>query len=172
MSNLLPDAAQQVIRREYRARFILAGAALAIGAALFTILALSPSYGALFITQPRVRAQATQLQQSKSDSADIARAQILMTQFSPVASASSSVTTAIRQAISDRPTGVRIDNISYTAGVSDTIALGGIAESREMIDKYRATLLADPYFTSVKLPVGDLIGALGGRFTITVAGHF
>jgi Tfp pilus assembly protein PilN len=173
MSNLLPEKAQQNLRSEYRARFILAGASLAIGGALFTVLALSPSYMALFVTRPAAQAKATALQESKQDSSDIARAQSLMFQLAPVASASSTASSAILQALRDKPNGVRIYKISYSTDPAGSIAVAGIADSRQAMDQYRTALQADSLFTSVKFSVQDLIaGATGGRFSITLAGNF
>jgi hypothetical protein len=172
MSNLLPEANKKKIESEYRARFILAGSFLAMGAAIFTVLVLSPSFGVLYVTSPGVVEQAAAAQQNKSDSAELARAQALLLQFSPVASATSSISRALGAALTHRPKGVHIDSISYTPGKEAVISLGGIADSREVMDKYRAALQDDTQFTSVKLPVGDLVGVTGGRFTVTLTGKF
>jgi hypothetical protein len=172
MSNLLPEKQQQNVRSEYRARFILSGSYLAISAALFTALTLLPSFGVLFISRPETLAQATQAQQGKTDSGDITRAQSLISQVTPIVSASSTITAAILGALSEKPSGVHIDNIVYNSGVAATIAIAGSADSRALTDNYRTKLQTNPIFTSVKLPVGDLLGAQSGRFTITLAGHF
>jgi hypothetical protein len=175
MSNLLPEKTLQGIRREYRERFILSGSSLAIGAAVFTALSLSPTFSVLFISRPATQAQANQLQQSKMDSADITRAQTLLAQLAPVSTASSSVTNAIAAALTQRPAGVHIDDIVYNTGAAGspaTIALGGATDSRTGINKYRGNLQTVHSFTSVKLPVDDLVGAQGGRFTITLSGNF
>lgn len=169
MSNLLPEKSQQKIGNEYRARFVMSGSALVIVAAVFTALALSPSFGVLFVTRPAAIEQANQMQQGKQDSTDIAAAQALAVVLAPVAAASSSVSSAIVEALGQRPSGVHVDSIVYTTG---TLALGGAADSRTNIDKYRTALQADPDFSSVKVPVGDLVGAQGGRFTITLTGNF
>ncbi len=172
MSNLLPEKNRQSIRREYLARFILAGSFLAIGLAFFAILALSPSYGVLYMTRPATIAQATQIKESKTEELDVARAQSLLIQLGPAASATSTVSRAIEIALSGRPAGVHIDTISYKAGADSTILLSGVADTRGVLDKYRTTLQADSRFSSINLPVGDLIGIKGGRFTITLAGKF
>ena len=76
-------------------------------------------------------------------------------------------------ALSERPSGIHIDDIVYNvAGSAQTIAIAGSADSRAIIDKYRAVLQADPRFSSVKLPVGDLLSSDGGNFTITLSGNF
>lgn len=172
MSNLLPEVGQQRIRSEYRARFVLAGALLSMIAALFTVLALSPSYGVLLTTRPQVLAQASQAQEEKTDSDDIAQAQMLLVQIGTLAVATSSASGAIIEALEPRPNGARIDTIAYVAGESATISLSGVAESRNVMDTYRMSLQENLRFASVKLPVGDLVGAKGGRFTITLTGEF
>jgi hypothetical protein len=172
MANLLPETAQKKIHAEYRARFLLAGSFLAMSVALFTALALFPSYAVLFVTRPAAAAQASQVQQSKQDAADVAVAQALAFQLAPSASASSSISTALLDALGKRPGGVHIDSIVYVGGTPATIAVGGVADSRDMLDKYRTALQGNSRFTAVNLPVGDLVGVKGGRFTITLSGKF
>jgi len=175
MSNLLPEKSHQKIHSEYRARFLLAGASLAIGAAVFAALALLPSFGVLIMSRPGALARANQAQQDKQDGADISQTKSLMTALAPVAAASSSATTALIDALSEKPAGVHIDNAVYNAptqGSQSTIAIGGVADNRASMDKYRTTLQSDPLFSSVKLPVGDLLGSQGGRFTVTLTGNF
>lgn len=172
MSNLLPYAAQKKIHREYQARFILAGSFLAMAMAVFTLLSLAPSYGVLTVTRPAAIAQAAQGRETKNETADLAQAQLLVTQYLPVSAASSSLSHALLAALSVRPEGVHVDSIVYTAGNTATLTFGGIADNPEQIDRYRSALDDDARFTSVKLPVGDLIAARGGRFTITLNGKF
>jgi hypothetical protein len=172
MANLLPETVQKKIHTEYGARFLVAGSFLAMGVALFTALALSPSYAVLFVTRPAAVEQASQVQQSKQDAADVAVAQTLAFQLAPAASASSSISMALLDALEKRPSGVHIDSIVYVGGTSATVAVGGVADSRDVLDKYRTALQRDSRFTAVNLPVGDLVGVKGGRFTITLAGKF
>ena len=173
MSNLIPDTLHKKIRAEYRARFMLAGSSMAIGAAFFAALALFPSFGVLFITRPAATAQILQTEESKQQSADIARAQTLVTYLAPVATASSSLSNAIISALERRPNGVRVDSIQYVTTVTGvSITMEGVGDGRAQIDKYRSALQADSRFSSVRLPVDDLLGNKGSRFTITLAGQF
>jgi hypothetical protein len=172
MTNLLPLKNRQTISREYRARFILAGSFLAISAALFTLLTLSPSFGVLMITRPEAVAQASRAQQSKGENSDIVHAQTLVAHLAPVFAASSSIATAIREALAKRPHGVTIQSIGFTAEEKNTMVLGGEGENRVVLDTYRTALQADPNFTAVQLPVGDLVSFRGGRFTITLTPKF
>jgi hypothetical protein len=178
MSNLIPETLHKKIRSEYRARFILAGSLMAAGTAFFAALALSPGFGVLFITRPPAAAQTSLAEAGKQEGLDITLARALITQLEPVAAASSSVSSAIISALEKRPSGVRVDSIDYLATASGptmsvhTITMEGMAEARDQIDKYRAALQADPRFTSVRLPVDDLLGKKGSRFTITLTGNF
>jgi len=175
MSNLLPEKNLQKIHREYQERFLLTASSLAIVAAVFATLVLSPSLGVLYSSRPETQARASQLQQSREDSTSIAHSQMLLSQLAPVSVASSSATNAILSALSARPSGVRIDNVVYnpgSAGTPSTLALGGIEDSRANVDKYRTLLEANTLFSSVKLPVGDLLATQGARFTITITGNF
>ena len=173
MANLIPETLHKKIRSENRARFILAGSYMAIGIAFFTALALSPSYGVLFITRPGAAAQNALSEENKQHSTEIMRTQILITQLAPVAAASSSLAVAIMSVLEKRPIGVHVDSITYTMGLTgSTITMEGLADARDKIEKYRASLQTDPRFSSVKLPVGDLLGNKGSRFTITLTGNF
>jgi hypothetical protein len=48
----------------------------------------------------------------------------------------------------------------------------GIGTGRVAINAYREALAADPHFTGVAVPVGDLLGTAGGKFSITLTGAF
>jgi hypothetical protein len=171
MSNLLPEKVQQRIRSEYRARFIMTGSSLAMVGAVFVLLALSPSFSVLFVTRPAAIERASLVVQSKQDSLDIARAQSIATQIAPVVS-TSSVSGVILEALEKKPNGVHIDTINYTPGSISTVTIGGIGETRADIDQYRNALLKVSRFSSVNLPVGDLVGGKGGRFNVTLSGKF
>jgi hypothetical protein len=173
MSNLLPETGKRNIHAEYRARFILTASSLAIGAAAFTALVLAPSFGVLYISRSSVIEKASQAHQVKADNDDILHAQSLLMQISSVALASSSVSSAIVDALAQKPAGVSIDSIAYinTSGTG-SLALGGVAQNRASLDKFRTQLQADTRFTSVNIPVADLLGQQGSRFTVTLAGHF
>jgi hypothetical protein len=173
MSNLLPEKTKQKIHAEYRARFVLTASSLAIGAAAFTALVLSPSFGVLYVSRSSSIEKASQAHQMKTDNDDILRAQSLLSQVSNVALASSSISSAIIDALAQKSDTVSIDTISYvTTSASPSIALGGVAQNRASLEKFRTQLQGDPRFTSVNIPVADLLGSQGSRFTVTLKGHF
>ena len=172
MSNLIPHQQNKKILGDFRARYILAGSFLAIGIGLFSAFVLAPSFAVLFITRPAAAAEASRAQQNKTETADLVRAQALIVQVAPMLSASSSISSAILRAIQSRPVGVQINSISYSADAGQSIILGGSANNRELLDQYRTNLQKEPTFSSVKLPVGELVSFKGGNFTITISGKF
>jgi hypothetical protein len=100
------------------------------------------------------------------------RAQLLLTQLHPLLSATTSPSGAVAFALASRPSGVTIERISYTSGDEGSLIIVGTALARELIEAFRAALSADPHFSDVSVPVGDLIGVGGGHFSITLSGAF
>ena len=89
--------------------------------------------------------------------------------FAPLVEATTTPSAALARALSLRPSGVIVDHISYTPG---SLVLAGLSKSREGVGIYRKALAADPTFSSVVVPIGDLAGAQGGRFSMTLSGRF
>lgn len=173
MSNVLPPTAQQAVRSAYRARFIVAGSLVAIACALLAILALLPSFLVLVISgNASSAARSSASASATADSAAIAQAQALVAALSPIVSATTTPTDAIRAAIAARPAGVTVGHITYTSGAPGTLMLVGSGQTPSGISAYREALAADPHFTSVSVPVSDLVGAQGGQFSITASGNF
>ncbi len=172
MSNLLPGRAQKEVWRGYLSRFIFAGSLLMLAASLLAILALVPSYYVLYTTRPMKDGSTMTAEENKNDTADIAKAQAAVSLLLPVVSATSSLSQAISAALSVRPKGIRIDNITYNAGEPASVMITGTANNREAINAYREAMKADKRFAAVAVPVGDLLGGEGGRFTFTLTGKF
>lgn len=166
MANVLPIAAQKRVWRMYRARFIIVGSFVLLGLSAIGGVALLPSYLALEIAAPAPVATSA----PRNDTVDpvaIARTQALLLQIGPVVSATSSPSTTITAALAARPAGLVVDSIGYTSEVPAKIVLGGTA-NRDQINAYRNALLATGRFSGVSVPVGALVGAEGGRFSITL----
>lgn len=169
MTNVLPHDTQQEVWSMYRARLILAGSAVALAVSLLAILTLLPSYLALHADESAITEPASGGGGSH-DQADIIRAQSLLSILTPLADTATTSSEVVQSALKLRPRGVVVDRIAYTSG--GTIVLGGSASSREGINAYKNALLADPHFKSVSVPVGDLVGSSGGRFSVTLSGTF
>jgi hypothetical protein len=171
MSNLLPQQFQKQLWAGYRARFVTVGSMLFICVAIITALALLPSYIILITNYPRQTISKDQQQKNDTDLIDLATAQILVIQYGPMMS-DKPTTEVVIDILQLRPAGVKVDKIAYTAGTVATLVVSGAATSRESINMYREAIVATGRFKSVTIPVGDLIGVKGGRFTVTISGQF
>jgi hypothetical protein len=173
MSNLLPEKAQRYVWKGIRARFILAGSFLLIATAVLCVLVLAPSYAVFaFATAGGAQPPALRPVLDPSEISDISRAQGFVKELLPLVSGTTTPTSAISQALAKLPRGVKIDHVTYTPGTPATIMLVGVAETREAINVFRDALTAASGFRSVSVPVGALVGADGGRFTVTLTGNF
>ena len=172
MSNVLPHDAQKAVRKMYISRFILAGSLVAIVCAVLGMFSLLPVYLVLHSTNQVVvpePSSAVNTADTQHDRAEIARIQSLLTTFSSLAVATTTLSEAVATALSLRPTGVVVDHVQYVSG---EITIVGSAGTRERINAYRQALQSNPHFKAVSVPLGDLTRAQGGRFTATLAGKF
>lgn len=169
MTNVLPPERQRDVWGTYRARFIFAGSAFGLALALLAYLSLLPSYLALRADERAVPPSGPGPGSSR-DQADITRAQGLLAALKPAVDATTTPSEVLQSAIAHRPRGILVDHITYAS--PGTIVVSGVAQSRESISEYKKALLADPRFKSVSVPVGDLVGAEGGRFSITLSGNY
>jgi hypothetical protein len=171
MANVLPQNAQKKLWRMYRARFVITFSVFLFALALLAAFLLIPSYLALRIAAPPVvNANFTHTGGGVSDPTAIARAQAIVTALAPLFASTTTPSAIIGDSISQRPTGVMFDHILYTVqdGVF-TLTLTGSA-TRDSLNAYRAQLVTDTHFTSVSVPVSDLVGTQGGHFSITLTG--
>lgn len=166
MSNLLPIEDQKKIWAMYRSRFIFVTALVMLVLAVVGFTALIPGYVALTLAAPS--AESVSVNREGSDPIAMVRAQALINNLAPIFSATSSPTDVMLSVIEQRPTGVRIDRISYMKG---QVTLGGTG-SRETVTAYRTALTSDTRFSSVAVPVAALVGSEGNRFSMTITGSF
>lgn len=171
MSNVIPQEGRDAVRSMYRARFVIAGGLVMIATAFLASLSILPSYLALHAVAPPANAQPPSVS-GESDRAKIGRTQVLLSALGPLVAATTSPTQAISLALGLRGGGVRIDHITFTSGDPDVITISGSAETPAKIDAYRKGLAAQAIFKNVSVPVGDLVGAQGGRFSMTLQGNF
>lgn len=178
MSNVLPKETLQVEWNRFRDRLLLVGALVFLGTAVLSGLALLPAHVALQVEEKNAAQQSTggsaaafaANQQMRSERTDIVRAQALLDTVGGIVSATSSPTDAIGAVLALRPSGVRVDHITFMSGETGTLTIDGISQGRENINQYREALAKNGRFKSVTVPVGSLVGAAGGRFTITLTG--
>ncbi len=171
MSNVISREGRIAVGRMYRARFMIAGGLIFSATAFFAGLALLPAYLALHAVDAPSNARSASSSQER-DRAEINRAVALLSILSPLVAATTTPTNTISRALSLRSAGVHIDHITYTTGEGGTIVISGTADTPTKIDAYRKSLSSEPMFTSVSVPVGDLVGAKGGHFSVTLQGTF
>jgi len=177
MSNLLPSEALSAVWRRFNYRVLFVGSLVFLFSAFFAAIALLPSYIIPKIEQGvllKRDVQATEAAELESvaEKDEILRSREVLLRATPLIFATSSPTELVSSILSRRPKGLQINRISFTSGREGTIILEGNVASREEINQYREELSKDVRFTAVSIPVGSLVEAGGGRFTITLKGAF
>ena len=171
MSNVLPTHEQKRVWKFYRTRFIFLGSVTLGIIAIIALAALSPSYIMLYLNRPITDdVGKNSLQKSAAqDHAEASKAQVLVTQLLPFVGATTSVMDTLSQALDGKPAGIVIGQITYSSDANGgTITLRGNSKTREQIDTFRKELTAKGIYKSVIIPVGDLVGASGNQFTVTL----
>lgn len=173
MSNILPKDARLAVRSMYRARFIVAGSFVVLFVAGLCALALLPSYLAIHAADIQNVATSTSAKTaSDADRAMVSSVRTMLESLSPVLTATTTPSVLISKILSVRPPAIRIDHLTYSGGDPGTIVVTGSAATREAINGYRQALSSEPLFKTVSVPVGDLTGAPGARFSLTLTGAF
>ena len=170
MSNVLPPEALRRVRSISTARAISTASLLGLIAAFIAFLALLPSY--LALATSATPSYDTGAPKQDSDRKEISRAQSLITSLRPIVATTTAPTAVIREALRQKPASVSVDQFAYVAGSPGTLTIGGSSKTREGLRAYRDALSADTFFTSVSVPVGDLIGEDDQRFAIILLGNF
>ena len=174
MANLLPAEFQKKTWGAERSRFLIVGSLVAITAAVMCALALAPAAVVLSFAAPSLERNAEEALISpavqKADSITLQEAQTFLL-LRPALTYAASSSEAIEQAIFDRPKGILVDHINYQSGSPSTLIISGASAGRETLNAYRRALEDDQNFSSVSVPVSDLVGS-GGRFTVTLKGTF
>ena len=173
MSNILPQDARLTVRSMYRARFIVADSFVALFVAGLSALALLPSYLAIHAADIQDAATSTSAKTaSDADRATISSIRTMLGSLSPVLTATTTPSGLISKILSLCPPTILIDHLTYSGGDPGTIVVTGSAATREAINGDRQALSAEPLFKAVSVPVGDLTGAPGARFSLTLTGAF
>ena len=167
MANVLPPTAQKKLWRMYRARFIIVFSIMLATLALLAGLLIGPSYLALRIAAPPQQNTPVEGKGGATgDAVAIARTQAIALALTPLLSATTSPSSAIVAALSNRRAGIVIGYITYSADTGQ-LTLTGTAP-RDAINAYRDALKADTRFSSVSVPVSALVGTEDGRFSVTL----
>jgi hypothetical protein len=166
MANVLPPSFKKTTWRIQRARFVIVLSIVLGVLVVIALIALAPSYLALEFAAPQTIDVPEVERRDPADAIAISRAHSLVTQLSSVISATSSPTELFARVLAVRPAGISVDSISYSE-TDSRISLSGTG-TREAISAYRDILSEDQFFSSVSVPVGALVGASNGRFSITI----
>jgi len=169
MTNVIPSEEYKRVRREYRARFLFIGSLALLLCALFTAAALIPAEITLRTLAPAPNPAGAAPGNTAADTTAIKNSQGLLTAVSSLSATSS--LNAIGDALSARPPGISIVEISYDIS-GHVITLSGTAANPEDVNAYRMALQKNPEFESVSVPVQALLGTQNGAFTMTLGGNF
>lgn len=175
MSNVLPLSARNTILRDTQARVIAVSSIVIAVAACVAILALTPAF--LTSAIPLLSDEApTSLDESAAlydeSLKESARTRVAIAALVPFATEKKSVQKIMARLYALRPDGVEIERMQYQSGATGQITITGLSEAREPVNDFRTALVGEGVFTNVSVPVAALVGALDGRFTMTLSGDF
>ncbi|HEY4520091.1 MAG TPA: hypothetical protein VJH33_03600 [Candidatus Paceibacterota bacterium] len=172
--NLLPEQPRKRVKLEYGMRALFVGASTLASVAGVALLTLVP---AVFVSFENGHVQERSTlevlgEQSKKDREDIARAQTLLADVLPLATSSPSIVAMFNKVLSFKPSGVRVESISFSSDKGRTLTVSGVSSGRDALNTYRNALVNTNVFGRVSLPVDALVGSSLGAFSITLSGGF
>jgi hypothetical protein len=133
------------------------------------LIALAPTYFMLAQNRSIIEeALARENHGAQDERAEAFKTQALIKEMRPYILSKKSPVEIINEALKGRPPGITVDQITY---INDNdkarVVLGGSGQSRDLINSFRKSLEATGLYSSVTVPVGDLVGGTG-QFTITL----
>ncbi len=177
MSNILPPAERIRIARAARDRVVLSASVMLSLAAIVALLALIPSLVTVAIplmTSGNVpsAAETERAALHEENRTQASRTRLTLAVLAPFAEERAPVYARILQLYAVRPDGVEIETIRYQSGTPGQITVMGASDAREPVNDFRTALVSGGTYASVSVPVAALVGALEGRFTMTLSGTF
>jgi len=93
-----------------------------------------------------------------------------LTALKPTLTNATTTTTAIKEIVSDRPNGIKINNfiVTFAGKTGWSINVTGVAGSRDDLSKFSKTLSTDNLFTSVDLPISDFSQKTNVEYSLTI----
>lgn len=176
MSTVLPTENRKEIMAATRARIILVGTLAASLSACVAILSLVPAL--LTVEVPLMTedissgAEKDQKALYEENRKVAAKVRTMLSVLAPFSEEKPSIQRLIARVYELTPEGVYIERIQYQSGKEGNITLTGTSEAREPVNDFRTALVSEGVFESVSVPVAALVGALDGRFTMTLSGKF
>ncbi len=168
---LLPEDKKKIVR-EYRLRRLTV--ILGLISALLCILAAA-MLPALFLTSVQEKAAEAEFAaaSSKDDSAkekdlteEVAAIGQRIAALQP--GATSTIFTALRSVVLERPAGIAIKGFFFDSSAGRQVRLTGTASRREDLARFGKILEADKMFAKVALPLDSLAGSSNLDFVITL----
>ena len=175
--NLLPPERRRLIWRRYFLRLGTVATCLAMALAVGSAVLLIPTFAFLQNAQSTKQARLANLKSVLSSAEEAALAARLSALSADAANLlslaeSSSVTDLLREALMVPRPGIALSGLVYappTPGKPATLALTGVAASRNVLRAYQLALLAAPQFSNADLPVSSYAKDRDIPFTITVS---
>jgi Tfp pilus assembly protein PilN len=176
MTNLLPSARQEQLVREYRFRFGVVTLSLCISLVIVAGTLLIPTYvflqGSVLAKESRLATIKSTLT-SANEIALSARLTALANDTATLVALSgrSSTSEILRSVLAVSRPGVTLSGFSYTAGIGktgNTLALSGIAATRDALRSYQLALQSAPLARRAELPVSAYAKDTNIAFTITL----
>lgn len=160
-----------------RARAVTAGSLILLLAALFSLASLIPGFIIVRVSSAELVRDGERVARSPDgataeDREMAAHAARLILALQSLASSTPTAVDAITSVLAAKPSGVSVRMITYVRGETSALSFSGLSADREGIQEYRTVLSKDSRFTSISVPVGTLLGASAGQFTITTHGSF
>ena len=176
LTNLLPDGRQRALRRDYFMRF---GVVVAILVAVLTLAAavlLLPTYVFLTASARAGKARLANIESTLSSPDESALSAQLTALSNSAAILSTlagtrSVSAIMRDVLAIPRPGIALSSFSYMAIAGkkqNTLALSGIAMTRDALRNYQLALQGASFARSADLPVSAYAKDMDIAFTITV----
>ncbi len=172
MSNLLPSSYARAQEAKHRLRLgqFLAGFALLVGLVALASLVPSLSVVSIALDRASLSRMSTSTDAAAEDAEALTRAQAILAQLPLVSTGTPAA--LIEDVLAKKPSSIALTKFTYAWGDPSTLVIAGTASRSESVNEFRFALSADPRFKTVTVPIGALVGAKDGGFSITVTGTF
>ncbi|MFA6338604.1 MAG: PilN domain-containing protein [Candidatus Paceibacterota bacterium] len=175
MLYLLPNSQKVILNKEYTLRFIVVVFMFMFATFLIATFLLIPSYRLLTTTEDVILESKNMILRSSSEKSNknislaISETKGLLTLLTSESENIKS-TEVFEKILSSRPTGIRINTISFEEqkGGSSLVLINGISDNRSDLINFSQTLRKESGFSSVDLPISNLAKDKDIVFSITI----
>lgn len=172
LTNLLPFARRELLRRNYRIRVAVLAMTLLAALFVFFVLLLYPSHVRVAQLEEKARLQLVQAEESIKASGDrtlLARMEALGRNANALLARGETVSASefLRGILSVHREGIRLTVIQYSAE-NTAIVLRGVAQSRDVLRAYQGALQKVPDVIRADVPVSVYAYSADIPFVITL----